>query len=72
MKIRRITAMFLSALLLLNMVGCRKADQEKEKVTIYLRNYADHKGLYKEDEPGADYDSMTRYMADRFIAQYDK
>lgn len=72
MKIRRITALFLSALLLLNMAGCQMVGQEKEKVTIYLRNYADHKGLYEENEPGADYDSMTRYMADQFIAQYDK
>lgn len=72
MRTRRLIAVILSGLLLFNTAGCEKVKQEKEKVTIYLRNYADHKGIYKEDEPGADYDSITRYMADQFIAQYEK
>lgn len=69
---RKIVVVLLGISLLLGTVSCSQAEPKKEKVTIYLRNYADHMGVFSADEPNADYDSMTEYMAEKFVRQYDK
>lgn len=51
--------------------GCRQV-QKRQSVTLRVRNSADHLGVFSEKEAGADYDSMTRYMADKFSKNYKK
>lgn len=72
MKTKRIALLLIVTLLSTHIVGCQKITPPKEQVTIYLRNYADHKGVYSDEEPDADYDSLTRFMADQFTSQYEK